>query len=277
MKPYLYLLSRWRDYYEYIPIEEVLHYGKTRYQEVLIGRNSTYGTFLVLDGKIQSTEVDEYKYHEAMVYPALVSHPSPKTILVVGNGEGTIIKYLLEYPFIEEIDWVDIDEELVKICEKHLPYSFKQRDITKEQVKLNFFAEDGLKFLERTKKKYDIIYFDLTDPSEENPLANNLYSTLTAKKVKEKLKDGGIFVSLAYEKKNGKWQKGSEYLRNIYKIVRYYGVYIPSFGTYTLFVFASDRVDPLKVDPSAIKKKIKNKNLKFYNEYTHFLMFSLIF
>ena len=267
----LYFLARYRDYYELTPIEELLFYGKTKYQEVLIARNKIFGSFLVLDGRIQSAEIDEYRYHEAITLPALVVHKNPRKVLVVGNGEGTIIKYLTEFP-VGKIVWVDIDRELVEICKKYLPYSFKEND-----PRVHFYAEDGLEFLKRNNEKYDIIIFDLTDPSEENPLSNELYNIGTAMLVKEKLNEDGIFVTLAYEKADNKWRKSSEYLKEVFKIVRYYGAWVPSFETYTLFAFASDVYDPLDIDSNAISDKTENLDLKFYNPLTHKLMFSLIF
>lgn len=268
---FLYFLARYKDNYELISIEELLFYGKTKYQEVLIARNKIFGNFLVLDGKIQSAEIDEYRYHEAITLPALVVHKNPKKVLVVGNGEGTIIKHLAKFP-LEKIVWVDIDGELVEICKKYLPYSFKEND-----PRVQFYAMDGLEFLRRSNERYDIVIFDLTDPSEDNPLSNELYSKDTAILVKEHLNKDGIFVTLAYEYMDRKWKKSSEYLKEVFKIVRYYGVWIPSFETYTLFAFASDVYDPLDISSNTISDKIGNLDLKFYNPLTHKLMFSLVF
>ncbi|HIP66733.1 MAG TPA: spermidine synthase [Candidatus Nanopusillus sp.] len=268
---YLYFLDRYKNQYELIPIEDLLFYGKTKYQEVLIAKNDMLGTFLVLDGQIQSAESDEYRYHETITLPALVVHKNPKKVLVVGNGEGTIIRYLVKFP-LERIIWVDIDEELVKICKKYLPYSFKEED-----PRVQFYATDGLEFLRKGDEKYDIIIFDLTDPSEDIPLSNELYSKDTAILVKEHLNKDGIFVTLAYEYVDGKWKKSSEYLKEVFKIVRYYGVWVPSFDMYTIFAFASDVYDPLKISSKEIDDKIKGMDLRFYNALTHKFMFSLIF
>ena len=142
---------------------------------------------------------------------------------------------------------------------------------------MKFFAMDGLEYIKKTNEKYDIIYFDLTDPSEENPLSNVLYSIDTAAIIRERLDDDGIFVSLAYGKVNNKWKKSAEYLKNIFSIVRYYGVWIPSFGSYVIFVFASNKYDPLEISKDKIENKIRELELKYYNSLNHKLMFSLIF
>jgi len=271
-KTYIYfLLTHHKNYHELIPINEILYYGNTKYQNVLIAKNELYGTFLALDGKIQSCEIDEFRYHEAITFPALVTHKDPKEVLVIGNGEGSIIKYLTMFP-LEKIVWVDIDRELVEICKKYLPYSFKGKD-----NRVFFYSDDGLNFLKSTKEKFDIIIFDLTDPSDENPLSNHLYSKEGALLVKDHLKDDGIFVTLAYERIENGWRRSASYLHNLFKIVRYYGTWVPSFNTYILFAFASDFYDPLKISVEEINEKIKSFNLKFYNGLVHKLMFSLIF
>ena len=104
-----------------IKIDELYFEGRTKYQKVHCFSNEFLGKTLFLDEKIQSAQIDEYVYHEALVHPSLLVHPSPKNVLVIGGGEGATIREVLRHPSIQNVTMVDIDEELVGICEKYLP------------------------------------------------------------------------------------------------------------------------------------------------------------
>ncbi|MFA4641406.1 spermidine synthase [Pyrococcus kukulkanii] len=270
---FVYYISKYKDYFEAIPLNKIYFYGKTKYQTVLIAHSPLIKHFLVLDGKIQSSEIDEFIYHEALVHPAMITHPNPEKILLLGGGEGSPVKEILKHPSVKHVDWVDIDGELVELCRKYLPYSWKGND-----PRVSFYAMDGFEFIEMAieeGRKYDIVIFDLVDASEDIEIANHLYSKETSEKVYEILKEDGIFVQMAYEKVNGKWKKSAEYLRDIFPILRYYGTFVPSFDTYVLFSFASKRIDPIKLNKDIIKQKLSIiRDLRFYNYLRHYVMFT---
>jgi len=104
-----------------IKIDKLYFEGRTKYQKVICFSNEYLGKTLFLDEKIQSAQIDEYVYHEALVHPSLLVHPSPKEVLVIGGGEGATIREVLRHPSIQNVTMVDIDEELVEICQKYLP------------------------------------------------------------------------------------------------------------------------------------------------------------
>src|SRR5204862_7390962 len=94
----------------------VLYSGQTRFQKLEIADTVSYGRALFLDDKIQSAELDEFVYHEALVHPALVLHPEPRSVLVVGGGEGATLREALRHRSVEPAVLVDIDEEAVAGC-----------------------------------------------------------------------------------------------------------------------------------------------------------------
>ena len=80
-------------------IEEYLYAGRSAYQGIEVIRMKSFGACLVLDGKIQSSEADEFVYHEALVHPAMITHPAPRTVLIAGGGEGATLREVLKHRF----------------------------------------------------------------------------------------------------------------------------------------------------------------------------------
>jgi spermidine synthase len=101
--------------------EEVLAAGRTPFQEYEIFVSSLWGMALILDGRLQSAELDEFVYHEALVHPALVAHPDPRRVLVMGGGEGATLREVLRHRPVSRAVMVDLDGELVEVCRRHLP------------------------------------------------------------------------------------------------------------------------------------------------------------
>ncbi|MDD4859442.1 MAG: hypothetical protein PHR56_04480, partial [Dehalococcoidales bacterium] len=92
--------------------DEILYSGRTKFQSVQIMHSPNYGKFLVLDNKIQSSETDEFIYHEGLVHPPMLAHPRPENVFVVGGGEGAILREILKYRTVKKAVMVDIDEEV---------------------------------------------------------------------------------------------------------------------------------------------------------------------
>ncbi len=147
-------------------LDEVLYEGRTPYQSARIVRARNLGTCLVLDGKIQSSEVDEHIYHEALVHPALLAHPHPKSVFIAGGGEGATLREVLRHPTVKRAVMVEIDETVTQISRQHLP------DLSRgavEDRRTELHHTDARAYLEKNKDKYDVIIIDLPDPIEEGP------------------------------------------------------------------------------------------------------------
>ena len=133
-------------------IKQVIYSGQTEFQSVDIIDTGSFGICLVLDGKIQSSERDEFIYHEALVHPAMLSHARPETVFIAGGGEGATLREVLFHSMVKRAVMVDIDEEVVKICQKFLPDhsrgSFQDKRIELHHVDArDYLTKSGDKFV----------------------------------------------------------------------------------------------------------------------------------
>ena len=143
-----------------IKVDRQLYSGKSEFQRIDIFDSREFGRFLTLDGYMMLTEKDEFIYHEMISHVPMAVHPKAKNILVIGGGDGGTVREVLRYPTVEKIDLVEIDELVVEVCKKFLP----QTAGALCDPRVNFYFEDGLKFIRHCKNEYDVIIVDSTDP-----------------------------------------------------------------------------------------------------------------
>jgi spermidine synthase len=128
-------------------IETILFSKQTQFQRMEIIETKSYGRCLILDGKMQSSQADEFIYHEALVHPAMLSHPEPKRVFVVGGGEGATVREILRHKSVERVLMVDIDEDVVEGSKQYLP-EWSQGAFDDPRVELRYM--DARKYLEET-------------------------------------------------------------------------------------------------------------------------------
>lgn len=258
-------------------IKEVLYSGKATFQSVEIIRTDSFGTCLILDGKIQSCEEDEFIYHEALVHPAMIAHPNPETVFIAGGGEGATLREVLAHLTVKRAVMVDIDKEVVDLCRQFLP-SWHQGAFEDHRVELHH--QDARKYLAESAKRFDVIIVDLPDPLEEGP-AFLLYTQQFYELVKERLTPEGV---LSVQAETCSWEDLSGFtainntLASVFPLVFPYQVHIPSFGTPWGFSIASLKTDPLSLSPEEVDRRIStrlSKSLCFYDGLAHRGLFSL--
>jgi spermidine synthase len=143
-------------------LTEVLASEKTPFQEIMMMRNKTYGTFFTLDGFVQISERDEFIYHDMIVHPAMAVNPEIRRVLIIGGGDGGTAREVARYPHIEKIDQCEIDERVVRLCQEFIPQTAAIYDA---EPRLNLIIGDGLAFVaEAPDAAYDLIIVDSTDP-----------------------------------------------------------------------------------------------------------------
>ncbi|MCX8204569.1 MAG: spermidine synthase, partial [Candidatus Nezhaarchaeota archaeon] len=147
-------------------VKRVLYTGDTQFQHVDIIETYDFGTCLVLDGKVQSSTFDEWIYHEALVHPAMFTHPNPCRVAIIGGGEGATAREVLKHRCVEEVVMVDIDREVVELAKSRLSL-IHQGSFEDHRLKLLFM--DGRRFLEETQQRFDVIIIDVTDPLAGGP------------------------------------------------------------------------------------------------------------
>jgi spermidine synthase len=257
-------------------VKEVLYRGRTKFQSIEFIRTGSYGVCLVLDDKIQSSEQDEFIYHEALVHPALVCHPGAETVFIAGGGEGATLREVLRYKSVKKAVMVDIDEEVISLCRKYLP-EYSRGSFEDERTEL--YHTDARKFLEEYKEGFDIIIIDLTEPVEEGP-AYLLYTQEFYRIVREKLNPGGIMsVQAGCASFNELLNLSAVYntLKTAFPEVYPYQVEVPSFGGGWGFCFASMNISPM-LSADEIDSRLAARGpggLKMYDGITHRGMFSV--
>jgi spermidine synthase len=140
--------------------------GRSRYQEIAIVDTPVHGRMLFLDGICQSSENDEFIYHEMLVHPALFSHAEPRSVLIIGGATGASLREVFRHPGIARVVMVDIDGELARLCKQHLPQWHQGKF---DDPRLELLTKDGRKYLETTSEIFDCIILDLSDPFEGSP------------------------------------------------------------------------------------------------------------
>lgn len=182
-----------------VRVEATLVRKKTPFQYVEILRTSDYGALVVSDGWLQSSEYDEFIYHETLVHPCLCSINSPRSVLIGGGGEGATLREVLKHQSVQEVTMVDIDEDFVSICRTHLP-QFHKGAFDDRRLTLRY--SDIREFLKRTRKKFDAIILDLNAPSDGgNSLG--LYSREFYELVQSRLTAEGTMVTYALSAQPG--------------------------------------------------------------------------
>ncbi|MFQ3574369.1 MAG: polyamine aminopropyltransferase [Thermodesulfovibrionales bacterium] len=274
--------SRWfleettKDEGSYHSLIDIVHSSTSPYQRIEIIQTGSYGRTLVLDGKIQSTEVDEFIYHEALVHPAIAIIDNPKKIMIAGGGEGATAREALRYRTIERIDLVDLDKEVVEVSIKHLD---KWHAGAFSNPKVNLCIADARLFIQQQEDAYDCIIADLPEPFEGGP-ALMLYTQTFYESVKKALNSRGIFITQATSSSVNNLMTFVAIintLKAVFPIVRPYIVNVPSFHTPWGFVLASKSIDPIKISPVEIERRLSDfkDELKFYDGNIHFSLFTL--
>ncbi|TET38050.1 MAG: polyamine aminopropyltransferase [Dehalococcoidia bacterium] len=258
-------------------IREIIYSGKTEFQSIEIIESSGFGTCLVLDGKIQSSEADEFIYHEALVHPPMIAHPHPERVFIAGGGEGATLREVLNYRSVKSVVMVDIDKEVVDICRRFLP-SFHQGSF--EDSRLELLYVDAKKHLEGCQEKFDVIIIDLPEPVAGGP-AYLLHTKEFFEILRERLAPKGI---LSLQAGSSSWGNHeiftaiSHTLKAVFALVFPYQTHVPCFGGMWGFAAASQKLNPLHLPPEEVDHRISSRmrrSLRFYDGLTHQGLFSL--
>lgn len=141
-------------------VNDILYTKKTKYQELAVLELQEFGKTLVLDGAIQVTEKDEHIYNEMISHVPLNTHPNPESVLIIGGGDGGVLREVLKYDSVKKVDMVEIDEEVIYASKTYLPSIGCCFDDPRASV----IVEDGIKYVRETDRKYDVIIVDSSDP-----------------------------------------------------------------------------------------------------------------
>jgi len=257
-------------------IESVVVAQWTGIQFAQILELTGYGRCLLLDDVPQSSELDEHIYHEALVHPGLVLHPHPRRIFIAGGAEGAVVREVLRHNTVETVTMVDIDEQLVKLCEQHLKH-WHQGAFESQRLELVF--EDARAYLERTKDIFDCIIADITDPLP-GAASCRLFTRQFYELAYRKLGKDGIFVTQAETTSLAQLEPHLAIihtLASVFPHVASYQTYVPFYTLPWGFGIASKTVNPRVLDPSWVDNRLQERacaGLRFYDGETHLSLFS---
>ncbi len=227
-----------------IRVERQLYSGESDFQRIDVFESPEFGRFLVLDGYIMLTEKDEFIYHEMMVHVPMAVHPHVKQVLVIGAGDGGVVRELTKYPEIERIDLVEIDEQVIQVCREFLPGISCKLD----EERVHIYYEDGLRFVRAREDAYDLIIVDSTDPfgPGEGLFTREFYGNCY-----KALKEDGVMVnqheSPFYEADATACMRAHKRIVETFPVSKVYQAHIPTYPSgHWLFGFASKKYHPLR-------------------------------
>jgi len=259
-------------------VSKVIYRGRTARQSVIIQDTACFGRSLVLDSKTQSTELDEFVYHEALVQPVMLAHERPATVFVAGGGEGATIREVLSHRDVGRVVMVDIDSEVVELCRRHLE-RFHRGSF--DDLRLELVYADALAYLDGAGEAFDVAIIDVPDPLEQGP-AYQLYTREFYSLVKRRLSPGGMMVVQAGPTGPAFYEQCfaavSNTVQSVFPLVYASEAFVPSFGSTWGFVIGSLGPDPTALSVEEVDRRIAERvasRLRHYDGVTHRGMFSL--
>ncbi len=243
-----------------IKVKRCLHSETTPYQRIDFYESYDFGVFFTLDGYMMVNEKDEFIYHEMIVHVPMAVNPRIKKVLVIGGGDGGTVRELTRYNSIELIHMVEIDERVVRLCQKYLPLTSSKL----EDERVTLFFEDGVNFVKDKKNFYDLILVDSTDPIGPG---EGLFTTEFYKNCYEALTEDGILInqheSPYFEEYRKEMLKAHAKLKRIFEICKVYQFHMPTYSSgHWLFGFASKKFHPIEDH-----KKEEWEELGIYTKY----------
>ena len=255
-----------------IKVKKHFYTETSPFQQIDFFESEEFGTFFTLDGLMMVNEKDEFVYHDMITHVAMATNPSIKRVLVIGGGDGGTVRELTRYKHIEKIDMVEIDEMVVRACQKYLPLTADR--LTDPRVTLYF--EDGLKFIEGKIAEYDLILVDSTDPIGPG---EGLFSVAFYTDCFNALTETGILInqheSPYYPNYAREMKRSHDKIEKIFPISKVYQFHMPTYPSgHWLFGFASKSLDPIK-DFKKEEWEAFGLETKYYNTDLHTGCFAL--
>lgn len=250
----------------------LLEKGRTPYQAYEVWESPLLGKFFRLDDCFMTSEKDEFFYHENIIHPAAITHPSPRAALVIGGGDGGAAEELLKHPTITRLVLVELDPGVVALARRHLSSIHRGAF---DDPRLELHLADGLHYVRHTAPaaglRFDLIVLDLTDPV--GPAAE-LYSEAFLTDCHSLLAPGGALTlhTGAPFYQPHRVQALDTSLRRVFRLVRPFFVHIPLYGAQWGMACASDALDPATLEPQEVDLRIATRKLgelKYYNGATH--------
>jgi spermidine synthase len=248
-------------------VHKTLHTEQTPYQKLDMLDTVEFGHMLTLDGMVMTTERDEFVYHEMVAHVPLFTHPNPKNVLVVGGGDGGVIREVVKHPEVEKVTLVEIDGAVIETSKKYLP----SIAVAFDHPKVETIVGDGFMHIAESRNAYDVIMVDSTEPVGP---AVKLFEKGFYEGISRALKADGLFIAQT----DNPWFKADlirkvfRDVKEIFPITRLYTANIPTYpsGLWT-FTMGSKKYDPLAVS----EERFTDIETKYYTKDLHKAAFVL--
>ncbi|MEJ2183572.1 MAG: polyamine aminopropyltransferase [Nitrospirota bacterium] len=240
-------------------VEKVLYKAKTPFQEIVVFENPYFGRMLILDGIVQLTERDEFFYHEMLTHVAMHAHPDPRTVVVIGGGDGGTVREVCKHRSVEKIYFVEIDEQVIEASREFFPTVASSVGDPRVDIR----AMDGAEFIKGRKGDVDVVIVDSTDPIG---FARTLFSEEFFTAVESALSSEGMYVThseslLLHPDVVGDVQRT---LRGTFPVVDLYATPLATYpGNWWAFPIASKKHSPREM------RRPLGVETRFYSEEFH--------
>lgn len=254
-----------------LEVEEILHHSQSSFQDLLVFKSKTYGNVLVLDGVIQCTERDEFAYQEMITHLPMFTHAHPEYVLVIGGGDGGVVREALKHDSVKSVVLCEIDEKVIEVAQQYLPSLSK--DLSDQRVTI--VAEDGAAYMRRHVDAFDVIITDSSDPIGP---AECLFQPPFYRAMLTALRAGGLIATQS----ECMWLHADMIrslhasIRNIFPVVQYAYTTIPTYPSGQIgFMLCSKTNNCDFTKPARVPSDAVQKTLNYYNADIHKASFVL--
>lgn len=255
-------------------MDKLLHEVRTEHQHLVIFENPRMGRVMALDGVIQTTEADEFIYHEMLTHVPILAHGAAKRVLIIGGGDGGMLREVSKHRSVESITMVEIDGTVVEMCKEYLPNHSKG---AYDDPRLNLVIDDGMRFVATTAEKFDVIISDSTDPIGPGEV---LFSENFYQACRRCLNDGGILVA-----QNGtpfmqlaEVQTTASRMHGLFADWHFYQAAVPTYiGGAMAFAWGATDAESRKLPLETLRQRFAGSGIvtRYYNPEIHLGAFAL--
>jgi spermidine synthase len=255
-----------------VGVREHVHQRQTEFQRIDVYDTFALGKVLFLDGHVQLSEFDEYAYHEALIHIPMLSLKDPRRVLVVGAGDGGVLRELVKHNGLERIDMVEIDRGVIEVSKEFLS-GVSAGAFDDPRVRLHI--GDAFPFLKQVIEPYDLIVMDVTDvyEDEEGALSEQLFTRDFYVDCLNALTDQGVLVTQADNHVFCPYSLSGilSMFASVFPKVGCYQATVPSFGGFSAFAWAGKEFEARKTFPLGC-----DLELRYLNDATYRFAFSML-
>ncbi|MDA3960764.1 MAG: polyamine aminopropyltransferase [Planctomycetota bacterium] len=253
-------------------VDKSLMKSQTKYQAMEFVETPEFGRVLLLDDITQVVEKNDWLYHEPMVHPSLTCHENPRSVCVIGAGDGGICREVLRHKTVERLVHCDLDGEVVEACREWLP---KIHGGCWDDPRTELVVGDGRAYIEQSTEQFDSIIMDMTDPFGP---AVMLYTQEYFQAVKARLRDERGYFTMHAESPISRPQTYCQILKtlgSVFKHVHVFYVYIQMYNLLWTVAVAGDNDLPATIDTDTLGHRLLDREvgeLEVYTPITHHSM-----